>query len=94
MIVWVAVSHPLGVRRTVGDFVSVSGPISLSLPVINGAGAGAVSDLVSDTFPPLHLLDPLRQVGVVGVDVVVGLLLVVSSAKNQISQSTISAGSQ
>ena len=88
MIVWVAVSHPLGVRRT------VSGPLSLSLPVINGAGAGAVSDLVSDTFPPLHLLDPLRQVGVVGVDVVVGLLLVVSSAKNQISQSTISAGSQ
>ena len=74
--------------------MSVSVPELLSVPVMTGAAVLATSPLVSDTFPPLHLLDPLRQVGVVGVDVVVGLLLVVSSAKNQISQSTISAGSQ
>ena len=66
--------------------VSVSVSVSVPRPVVTG-GAGVVlvvSPLVSDTFPPLHLLDPLGQVGVVGVDVVVGLCPVVSSDKYKI----------
>ena len=59
--------------------MSVSVPELLSVPVMTGAAVLATSPLVSDTFPPLHLLDPLCQVRVVGVDVVVRLLPVVSS---------------
>ena len=53
--------------------------------VTGGAPRLGVSPLVSHTFPPLHLLDPLHQLGVVGVDVVVGLLPVVSSGNIIIS---------
>ena len=58
-----------------------------------GAVVLAVSHLVSDTFPPVHLLDPLHQLGVVGVDVVVGLLLMVSSATyHHLSPQTAGSG--
>ena len=36
-----------------------------------------VPQLVPDTFPPLHLLQPLPELGEVRTDVVVGLCLVV-----------------
>ena len=80
MNIRVAVGDPLG--RPVADFVSLPASLPVSVPVsvlTGGATRLGVSPLVSHTFPPLHLLDPLHQLGVVGVDVVVRLLPVVSS---------------
>ena len=55
---------------------------SLSLSVQAGVVAGVkliISQFISDTFPPVHLLYPLLQMGVVRIDIVMRLTVMVSS---------------
>ena len=79
----------LSIRVAVGDPLTEGGPFAgvpafLLLPVfVIQAEPLLIPELIPDTFPPVHLLQPLPQVRVVRVDVVMGLCLVVSSEKHK-----------
>ena len=55
--------------------------LSVSLPLWVLAEPPVAPQLISHTFPPLHLLEPLSQLGVVRVDVVARLGVVVGSIR-------------
>ena len=81
LTVRIAIRYPFITEGVVPRPVSIS--LLVYFSVLLNTEPRLVSQLIPDALPPLHLLDPLLEVGVVRVDVVMGLCLVVSSDKQE-----------
>ena len=73
--------------------VSVSLPLLVYFSVLLNTEPRLVPQLIPDALPPLHLLDPLLEVGEVRVDVVVRLRLVVGSEQVEFDHYTLHCAS-